>query len=68
MVQNKALILAKNPVNFPIPGEDLVLKSSEFDLDASPPEGGLIVKNNYISYDPYQRGNLHALPTFKELY
>jgi NADPH-dependent curcumin reductase CurA len=55
-VENKSLILAKNPITFPIPGEDLVIKSSTFDLEQAPPEGGLILKTNYVSYDPYQRG------------
>ncbi|PVH75472.1 NAD(P)-binding protein [Cadophora sp. DSE1049] len=60
MVQSKSLVLAKNPVGLPIPGEDLVVTSSEFDLSASPPPGGVILKLNYISYDPYQRGRMRA--------
>ncbi|KAH7397795.1 hypothetical protein BKA64DRAFT_47851 [Cadophora sp. MPI-SDFR-AT-0126] len=59
MVQSKSLILAKNPVGLPVPGQDLVVTSSEFDLSAPPP-GGVIVKLNYISYDPYQRGRMRA--------
>ena len=58
MVKNRSLVLAKNPAAFPIPGEDLVLKTEEFDLDAPPPEGGVILKTNYLSYDPYQRGRM----------
>jgi NADPH-dependent curcumin reductase CurA len=54
MVENKTLILAKYPTNYPIPGEDLIIKSSTFDINAPPPEGGLILKTHYISYDPYQ--------------
>jgi NADPH-dependent curcumin reductase CurA len=56
MVENKSLILAKNPIAFPIVGEDLVVTSSPFDLAQAAPESGLILKTNYISYDPYQRG------------
>lgn len=56
MVENKSLILAKNPVGLPVVGQDLVVKSSQFDIDQAPPEGGLILKTNYVSYDPYQRG------------
>jgi NADPH-dependent curcumin reductase CurA len=58
MVQNKSLVLAKNPVGLPIPGQDLLITSSDFDINSSPPEGGLIVKTNYISFDPYQRGRM----------
>ncbi|KAL2069990.1 hypothetical protein VTL71DRAFT_14670 [Oculimacula yallundae] len=58
MVQSKSLILAKNPVGLPIPGEDLVVTSSEFDLSAPPPPGGVILRLNYVSYDPYQRGRM----------
>jgi NADPH-dependent curcumin reductase CurA len=60
MVQSKSLILARHPVGFPIPGEDLIITSSEFDLNAPPPAGGLIIKTNYISFDPYQRGRMRA--------
>jgi len=58
MVQNKALVLARHPVGLPIPGEDLVVTTSTFDLSTPPPPGGIILKNNYISYDPYQRGRM----------
>ncbi|KAH7346618.1 hypothetical protein BKA65DRAFT_281326 [Rhexocercosporidium sp. MPI-PUGE-AT-0058] len=58
MVQSKSLILAKNPVGLPVPGQDLVVTSSEFDISASPPPGGVTLKLNYISYDPYQRGRM----------
>ncbi|KAG0645796.1 NADP-dependent oxidoreductase [Hyphodiscus hymeniophilus] len=56
MVENKSLILAKHPIALPIVGEDLVVKSAPFDLEQASPEGGLILKTNYVSYDPYQRG------------
>lgn len=60
MVQSKSLILARNPVAFPIPGEDLVITSSEVDIDTAPPAGAVIIKVNYISFDPYQRGRMRA--------
>ena len=56
LVGNKSLVLAKTPIAFPIVGEDLVVKSTRFDLEQAPPEGGLILKTNYVSYDPYMRG------------
>jgi NADPH-dependent curcumin reductase CurA len=58
MLQNKSLVLAKNPVGWPIPGEDLIITTSEFDLNAPSPEGGLVVKTNYLSFDPFQRGRM----------
>jgi len=60
MVHSKSRVLARHPVGFPIPGEDLVVTTSEFDLGAPPPAGGLIIKTNYISSDPYQRGRMRA--------
>lgn len=63
MVENKSLVLAKNPIAFPIVGEDLVVKATPFDLEQAPPKGGLILKTNYLSYDPYQRGrSKHLFP------
>lgn len=58
MVQNKSLVLAKNPIGLPVPGSDLIITSSDFDLNQPAPEGGLIAKTNYLSYDPYQRGRM----------
>jgi NADPH-dependent curcumin reductase CurA len=57
MVANKALVLAKYPVGFPIPGEDLIIRTSQINI-TTPPEGGLILKTNYVSYDPYLRGRM----------
>ena len=54
----KSLVLARNPTEFPVPGEHLIITSTEIDLDAPPPPGGLLIKTNYISYDPYQRGRM----------
>jgi len=61
MTSNKSLVLTKYlPHNLPIVGEDLVIQTSTIDLNASP-SGGLILKTNYISYDPYQRGRMRGL-------
>jgi NADPH-dependent curcumin reductase CurA len=58
MVQNKAVIFKSVPNGQPIPGKDLVVEASEFDLEQSPPEGGITTKNLYASFDPYQRGKM----------
>lgn len=58
MSSNKALIFAKHPNGLPIIGEDLVVTSTSFDLNAAPPEGGVNLKTLAISYDPYLRGKM----------
>lgn len=35
-----------------------VITTTDFDLSSAPPEGGLILKTNYLSYDPYLRGRM----------
>jgi NADPH-dependent curcumin reductase CurA len=60
MVQNKGLIFKQVPQGWPVAGQDLVVETREFDLDQQIPEGGLIVKNFYASFDPYQRGRMRA--------
>ncbi|CZR52263.1 related to reductase RED1 [Phialocephala subalpina] len=60
MVQNKLLIFASHPTLFPIPGQDLKVIPSEIDLNAPPPSGGMIIKINYVSYDPYLRGRMRG--------
>jgi hypothetical protein len=64
MVENKSLILAKSPVGLPVVGQDLVVTSKPFDVNQAPPEGGLILKTNYVSYDPYLRGRSQSLILF----
>ena len=60
MVQNKGLIFKSLPSGWPIPGETIAIEAREFDLDASPPNGGLTTKNFYLSFDPFQRGRMRA--------
>lgn len=60
MVQNKGLIFKKVPSGWPVAGQELAVESSEFDLDQAPPPKGLIIKNFYQSFDPYQRGRMRA--------
>jgi NADPH-dependent curcumin reductase CurA len=63
MVQNKAVIFKKVPSGWPVPGQDLAVESSEFDLEQTPPEGGVTVKHYYASFDPYQRGRMRPAET-----
>jgi NADPH-dependent curcumin reductase CurA len=58
MVQNKGLIFKKVPSGWPVPGQDIAVEAREFDLDQSPPQGGVTVRNFYASFDPYQRGRM----------
>ncbi|KAF1914358.1 hypothetical protein BDU57DRAFT_292606 [Ampelomyces quisqualis] len=63
MVQNKGFIFKKVPEGWPKAGEDIVVESRDIDLDQQLPEGGLLVKNFYASFDPYQRGRMRAPET-----
>jgi NADPH-dependent curcumin reductase CurA len=60
MVQNKGLIFKEVPEGWPKVGQHLVVESRDIDLDQKLPEGGLLVKNFYASFDPYQRGRMRA--------
>lgn len=60
MVQNKGLIFKNVPTGWPVPGNDLAVEARDFDLDQAPPKNGLITKNFYASFDPYQRGRMRA--------
>lgn len=62
MVQNKSLIFAAVPKGYPVPGEHLVIKESELDLEKAP-ENGVITKNLFVSFDPYQRGRMRPAGT-----
>jgi NADPH-dependent curcumin reductase CurA len=63
MVQNKGLIFKEVPFGWPVPGKDLAVEAREIDLDKDIPASGAIVRNHYVSYDPYQRGRMRAPTT-----
>ena len=58
MVQNKGLIFKKAPSGWPVAGEHIATEIREIDLEKDCPDGGIIVKNSYVSFDPYQRGRM----------
>ncbi|KAL1795166.1 hypothetical protein ACET3X_006982 [Alternaria dauci] len=60
MVQNKGLIFKNAPEGWPKPGQDLAVEARDIDLDQKLPEGALLVKNFYASFDPYQRGRMRS--------
>lgn len=60
MVQNKGVIFKQVPEGWPKPGQDLAVENRDFDLEQQIPEGGLIIKNFYASFDPYQRGRMRS--------
>jgi NADPH-dependent curcumin reductase CurA len=60
MVQNKGVIFKNVPEGWPKPGHDIAVEARDIDLDQKLPEGGLLVKNFYASFDPYQRGRMRA--------
>ncbi|OTB00906.1 hypothetical protein M426DRAFT_323903 [Hypoxylon sp. CI-4A] len=61
MHANQTLIYKQYTPYTPVPGEHLAVESRPFDPEANPPAGGLTVKNLYLSFDPYQRGQIRPL-------
>ncbi|OAL47327.1 NAD(P)-binding protein [Pyrenochaeta sp. DS3sAY3a] len=60
MVQNKGLIFKQVPSGWPKAGQDLTIEDRPIDLDQTLPQGALLVKNYYASFDPYQRGRMRG--------
>jgi len=58
MVQNKGLIFKSPPTDWPESGKHLTVEARDFDLEQELPVGSAILKINYVSLDPYQRGRL----------
>ncbi|KZZ88660.1 NADP-dependent leukotriene B4 12-hydroxydehydrogenase [Ascosphaera apis ARSEF 7405] len=56
--QNRGLIFKQVPNGYPVPGQDLTVEDVPFDFDAPAPEGGIVLKVLYSSFDPYQRGRM----------
>lgn len=63
MVQNKGLIFKKVPSGWPVPNQDLAIEDRPIDLNQDLPEGSILVKNYYASFDPYQRGRMREPST-----
>ncbi|GFM30595.1 NADP-dependent oxidoreductase [Novosphingobium sp. PY1] len=60
MAVNRRFLLVRRPQGTPIP-EDFELVSAEI---PSPPPGGIVVRNHYISLDPAQRGWMDDAPSY----
>ncbi|BGP04945.1 NADP-dependent oxidoreductase RED1 [Rhodotorula toruloides] len=58
MVQNASLVYARPPTGAPVPGETLIRRVDEIDIDNVPLEGGILVQNKALSLDPYMRGRM----------
>ncbi|EJD50348.1 NAD(P)-binding protein [Auricularia subglabra TFB-10046 SS5] len=77
-IQNPRIIFNSIPEGYPIPGETLVVDTSErIDLDTAPLSGGALLKIICISVDPYLRGRMRephipsyfpAFPLHKPIY
>lgn len=63
MVQQKSLIFTEIPKAVPVVGQHLRVEQREIDLDAQLPEGAVLLKHLYASFDPYQRGRMRAPET-----
>lgn len=61
--QNKALVFKKVPDGLPKAGQDIVVENREIDLDQELQDGSILVKNLYISLDPYMRGKMREAGT-----
>ncbi|KAI0417200.1 NAD(P)-binding protein [Xylaria grammica] len=58
MHPNKTLIYKEYTPHLPVPDKHLVVESRPFDPEADPPPGGITAKNQYLSFDPYMRGQM----------
>lgn len=58
MVSNKQVLFTKIPTTFPVAGEHMQVKESQFDLDAPLAENEYVIKNLALSVDPYMRGRM----------
>nr|AAM88292.1 reductase RED1 [Bipolaris maydis] len=60
MYQNKSLIFKNPPIGWPKPDVDFGVECRPIDINGDIPLGGVILKNCYVSLDPYQRGRMRA--------
>ncbi|CAG8576250.1 1860_t:CDS:1, partial [Gigaspora rosea] len=59
MPSNKSIIFKAVPEGYPVAGEHMELVTKEIDIENfSLAEGDILVKNHYMSLDPYMRGKM----------
>merc|ERR1711939_125932 len=56
-------VFKKVPDGLPKVGQDLVVETHDIDLDQELQNGSILVKNMYISLDPYMRGKMREAGT-----
>ncbi|KAI1312600.1 hypothetical protein EDD11_002946 [Mortierella claussenii] len=56
MVQNKSVIFLKHPTEYPVPGEHFAVETKELHADLK--ANDVLVRNLFISLDPYMRGRM----------
>ncbi|KAF2812873.1 NAD(P)-binding protein [Mytilinidion resinicola] len=67
MTPNRSVIFQKIVDEVLIPSTHLTIQNRPIDLSLSPPDGGLLLKNYYLSVDPYMRTLLKSRnPKFVE--
>lgn len=59
---NKQLIFAKEPQGVPVEGQDMILKSTEIDLDNAALSGGVLTRIITVSLDPTLRNSMRWQP------
>ncbi|KAI1329667.1 chaperonin 10-like protein [Xylariaceae sp. FL0255] len=67
MRPNQTLICKRYTPYMPVTGEHLAVEPQLIGPDDDPPEGGVTIKNEYLSLDPYMRGQMRLLD-FKATY
>ncbi|GFP57660.1 hypothetical protein ACSS6W_009954 [Trichoderma asperelloides] len=61
MMQNKALVFKKIPLDFPVPGEHLVVEPVDGNAEDPAPPNGLVLQSLYSSFDPYMRPRMRPV-------
>ncbi|KAL9115844.1 MAG: hypothetical protein Q9227_000212 [Pyrenula ochraceoflavens] len=56
--KNLSWVFLEPPIYEPVDGKNFHIEDHPFDLEAPPPNGGLVVEVLYVSVDPYMRGRM----------
>ncbi|KAG0004283.1 hypothetical protein BGZ79_009773 [Entomortierella chlamydospora] len=62
MVQNKSVTFLKYPQEYPVPGEHFAVETNELHVELK--EGDVLLRNLYISLDPYMRGKMRNAKSY----
>ncbi|KAK3814182.1 MAG: hypothetical protein J3Q66DRAFT_300489 [Benniella sp.] len=61
-ISNKSVVFLKHPTDYPVPGEHFAVQTNDLKVDLK--DNDILVRNLFISLDPYMRGKMRNAKSY----